>query len=111
MKSLLYVAAPYTDPDPVANTHAVCKLATEIYESTPWCPVVPHLAMIWHTVTPRPYDHWLDYCLILMRRCDAIVRLPGKSYGADREMIEAADAGLRVLDYGTLPEAVRQHWR
>jgi len=110
-RQLIYVAGPYTSPDPVANTHAVCRVAMAIYETTDWCPVVPHLSLLWHTVVPRPERHWLDYDLHLLRACDAIVRLPGYSAGADGEMAEAERIGLTVVDYHSLPPEAKAAWR
>lgn len=109
-RPLLYVAGPYSKPDPVSNTHAVCRVAIEIYERTEWCPVVPHLSLLWQAVTPREYRHWLDYDLHLMRRCDAVVRLPGTSPGADEEIEEANRLGIRVLCIDELPPEAMTHW-
>jgi hypothetical protein len=109
-RKLLYVAGPYTRPDPVANTHAVCRVAMEIYERTEWCPVVPHLSLLWHAVTPRGERHWLDYDLHLMRRCDAVVRLPGESPGADAEIVEAVRLGMRILGLDEIPAEAIDCW-
>lgn len=109
-RKLLYVAGPYTRPDPVGNTHAVCRVAMEIYERTEWCPVVPHLSLLWHAVTPREYDHWLEYDLHLMRKCDAVIRLPGESTGADAEIVEAVRLGMRILSLDEIPAEAIDCW-
>jgi hypothetical protein len=110
-RRLIYVAGPYTHPDPVENTHATCRVAMAIYERTEWCPVVPHLSLLWHAVVPRPERHWLDYDLHLLRACDAIVRLPGFSRGADGEMQEAERIGLPVVQFDDLPREAIAAWR
>jgi hypothetical protein len=110
MRPLLYIAAPYTSPDPVANTHAVCRLAMIVYDETDWCPFVPHLSLLWQAVTPRPAAHWYEYDLHVLRQCDAIVRLPGESPGADREMDEAHSLGLKIVGFYDLPREARGEW-
>lgn len=111
MRPLLYMAGPYTNPDPVANTHAVCKAAMHVYEQTQWCPVVPHLSLLWHAVTPRHEVHWYEYDLHLLRKCDAIVRLPGASVGADNEIVFARNHGIEIVSFESLPIEAIEAWR
>lgn len=96
-KPLVYVAGPYQFPDPVENTHKTCKIATELYESGLVTPVVPHLSLLWHIITPRPVRFWLDYDLELLAHCDALLRLEGKSAGADEEVSFASGRGIPVF--------------
>lgn len=110
MRPLLYMAAPYTRPEPVANTHAVCKVSMIVYEQTVWCPVVPHLSLLWHAVTPREEAHWYEYDLHLLRKCDAIVRLPGFSVGADKEIVVARERGIEIVEFDALPQSARDAW-
>lgn len=111
MRPLLYVAAPYTKPEPVANTHSVCKVAMIVYEQTNWCPVVPHLSLLWHAVTPREEIHWYEYDLHLLRACKAIVRLPGFSIGADNEVVFAKEHGIEIVEFESLPVEAADTWR
>lgn len=110
MRPLLYVAGPYTRPDPVENTHRAARVATWIYENTRWVPMLPHITLAWHLITPRPVDFWYDLDLQHMLRCDAIVRLPGASTGADRELAVALEHGLEHVQYETFPEQVQDIW-
>jgi len=97
-KKLVYVAGPYTNPDPVENTHNAIKFCTELLDDGVVTPICPHLSMLWHAVTPRPYRTWLDYDLELLDLCDAVYRLPGQSSGADAEVQHALnDLGLIVF--------------
>lgn len=109
-RPLLYVAGPYTRPDPVVNTNAACKVGMIIYEFTDWCPVIPHLSMLWHAITPRAVDHWYQYDLHVLAGCHSVVRLPGESSGADREMEKAAGWGMTVIEFDDLPFAARCEW-
>ena len=48
---LIYVAAAYTEPDPVENTHAVIQIADALLDAG-FTPLVPHLTLAWH-LEPR----------------------------------------------------------
>lgn len=89
MKPLIYIAGPYTHPDPVENTHKTIHAAEEV-ESLGAAIVIPHLSLLWHIVSPAPIERWYERDLAIMHRCDALVRLPGNSSGADAE-VEAFD--------------------
>lgn len=109
-RPVLYVAGPYTRPDPVINTHGACRVGTIIAEQTNWIPLVPHITLLWHAVTPRPIDFWYDLDLNHMEICDAVVRLPGDSSGADAEMAHADEVGLTVIKFEQLPADARAAW-
>lgn len=110
MSRLLYLAAPYTNPDPVENTHRVLRTATAIYEHTDYVPFVPHLNMLWHTVTPQSPDYWYEIDFHYLRNCHAIVRLPGHSPGADDEMAwaMAEENDIEIVEFESLPQIVRE---
>ena len=93
---LVYVAGPYTKPDPVENTHRIIEIADRLWDLGV-VPVVPHLTLFWHFLKPRSYQEWLDYDLHIMARCDAVLRVPGESHGADGEVAEALARGQPVL--------------
>ena len=42
---LIYIAAPYTHDDPVANTHAVIRIADALLVAG-FTPLIPHLTWI-----------------------------------------------------------------
>jgi nucleoside 2-deoxyribosyltransferase len=95
---LVYIAGPYTSPDPVENTHDTIRIATRLYESGHLVPLVPHLTLLWHLVEPRPPDFWYAYDMHLLRRCDAVLVLPGLSPGADLEVTEAKRLEIPTFD-------------
>ncbi len=84
----IYIAAPYTHPDPIVNTRATVLAGEAVLQAGAF-PIVPHTSMIWHLVSPHDVDWWYAFDLQLLERTDALLRLPGASTGADREMIEA----------------------
>ena len=104
-KARIYVAGPYTIPDPCVNTHDAIHVGQALLASG-FVPFVPHISHFWHTMLPNPYDVWLDWCLEWVKVCDGLVRIPGKSSGADKEVELARWLGMpiffsikEVLDY------------
>lgn len=97
VKPLVYVAGPYTNPDPVENTHHAIRIGSHLLDEGVVTPLVPHLNLTWHLMRPRPYQDWLDYDLELMRRCDAVYRYEGESPGADAEVAQARQWGIPVF--------------
>lgn len=97
MSALVYIAGPYSKPDPCENTHRAIEIANSIWNLPGLVPVVPHLTHFWHTMTPKPYREWLAYDLQIMRRCDVVLRIPGDSAGADDEVADAERHGIPVV--------------
>ena len=93
---LIYVAAPYTQPDPVQNTHAVIRIADAMLDAG-FIPLIPHLTLAWHLVSPKPYDTWLAYDRHLLVRCDVLLRVPGYSHGATQECTFADELAIPVI--------------
>lgn len=95
MKPLVYVAGPITgDPfgcvrQAVAVFGALRRLGC--------VPILPQLSVLAEMVEPRPYDEWISYGLDTVERCDAVLRLPGQSPGADAETAHAAAFGVPVF--------------
>ena len=96
-KPLVYLAGPYTDDDPVANTNAAIALADRVLLEQLVTPIIPHLTMAWHLVSPKPYTEWMAYDLDVLARCDALLRFGGSSSGADSEMAFARSQGIPVF--------------
>jgi hypothetical protein len=103
-KPLIYIAGPYTLPDPVLNLHRALEVAEEV-EHIGGAVLVPHLSMIWHIVSPDEEIVWYERDLQQMARCDAVVRFPGDSVGADKEVKEAERMGLPIFYYDWLEAA------
>jgi len=95
MKPLVYIAGPYTKPDPCENTHKALLAADALLDCC--APVVPHLSHFWHTMSPKPYEFWLELDLAYLATCAALLRLPGESAGADAELVKAREWGIPVF--------------
>lgn len=96
MSYYVYIAAPYTNPDPVENTHTAVRMADSLRELG-FIPFCPHLSLLWHMVCPHEPDYWYEYDLEWLLQCDVLLRLPGDSYGADREVEFALEHDIPVL--------------
>lgn len=82
----VFISGPYTFPDPVANTSVVIKVWHELRDKG-YYPFAPHaISLTLHLVTPRSYEDWLDWDQYWLFFCDCVLRLPGRSLGADREI-------------------------
>jgi hypothetical protein len=94
---LVYVAGPYTNPDPPVNVRVAGLAAEPLQQSGCIIAYVPHISMLWHLIAPHDLQHWYEYDLHLLGRCDAVLRLPGASTGADNEVEVAEELGLPVF--------------
>ena len=92
----IYVSGPYTKPDPVENTHKAIQVGNRLRDAGHF-PFIPHLTLLWHSVTPKPYDFWMEYDFEWVKACDAVLRMPGESSGADREVALAEQLGIPVF--------------
>lgn len=98
MKPLVYVAGPYSAPDPVVNTRTAITVGLELIDSGLVVPLIPHLSMLSHLIDPRPIAYWYRYDLDLLDHCAALLRIPGASAGADAEVERAKVLEIPVLD-------------
>lgn len=96
MKPLVYIAAPYSS-DPVGNTRRVIEEGMALWRTGLVAPLIPHLSLLSDLVCPMPCEDWYAFDLDLVDHCDAMLRLPGKSTGADNEVCYAEEHGIPVF--------------
>ena len=92
----IYIAGPYTSGDTVQNVSEAIRAGDKIAKAG-YYPFIPHLTMFWHLICPHEYEFWLDQDMAWLLACDYLVRLPGSSSGADKEVIVAFKAGIPVF--------------
>jgi hypothetical protein len=97
-KPLVYVAGPYTHPDPVENTHKAIRAGIALQETGLCAIIIPHLSMLAHVVSPRPPSFWYELDLDQIAHADALYLLPGESWGADREVERAHELDIPVFE-------------
>ena len=97
MIRFIYVAGAYTAPTPAqveANVAAAIDAGARLIAAG-LCPFIPHLS---HYVRLFPYETWMALDFAWIERCDALLRLPGASRGADREADHARALGLTIFN-------------
>jgi hypothetical protein len=71
--------------------------AADVLLNSGCTPIVPHLTYFWAMVHPHPVEDWLRMDMELLEVCDCLLRLPGKSEGADQEIAAASRLGIPVF--------------
>ena len=94
--TLVYVAGPYSKPDPEDNVIAAIDVTNKLIDLgfTPYC---PHLTHYINQRVYRPYEYWLAFDMHWLRLCDAVLRIPGESHGSDLEVAEAKARNIPVF--------------
>ena len=96
MIARVYIAAPYTKGDVAVNVRSAYEAANRLADLG-FAPFVPHATHFWHLLFPRPYEFWLALDNEFLPCCAAVLRLPGESNGADKEVALAQRLGLPVF--------------
>lgn len=92
----VYVAGPYTQGDVARNVRNAFEAATDLADRG-FAPFVPHSTHFWHMLFPQPYEFWIELDLRFLPACDAVLRLPGPSSGADKEIARAGELNIPVF--------------
>lgn len=95
----IYVAGPYTATE-VAEVESNVQKAIDAGEALAQCgyaALVPHLNRYWDLRHPHSYSHWMDWCLSWLAVADAVLRIPGNSPGAEREVDYAEKHNIPVF--------------
>lgn len=92
----VYIASPYTVGNPLENVRRSLSVAHDLRKLgfVPFAPLLSHYA---NEMYPETYDTWLREDFAWLRCCDAVLRLPGESKGADLEETHAKRAGIPVF--------------
>ncbi len=92
----VYIASPYTIGNKRDNVNRQIDVAEQLanHGILPFWPLSSHY---WHCRHPHDYEFWMQLDFEEIRRSDAVLRLGGKSAGADREIEFAASIGLPVF--------------
>lgn len=93
---LVYVASPYTLGDQATNVGIQIKAGNLLLDNR-IAPVVPTLNHFMQIQQSRHEEDWMQMDFAIVSRCDAVLRLPGESKGADREVALAHELGIPVF--------------
>lgn len=92
----VYCAGPFTKPIPTHTTNRAVLIGKSVVELG-HIPFVPHLYLLWDTVSPESYDYWMNLCFAWISKCDVLYRAPGESSGADQEVALARKLNIPVI--------------
>jgi hypothetical protein len=96
MKPLVYVAGPYAS-HPTHNTWAAVVAGLGLWRTGRVAVLIPHTSLVADLVVPMLEADWYAFDLDQLAHCDAVLRLPGESRGADAEVAFAEEHGLPVF--------------
>ena len=106
----IYVAGPITKGDTHINVRNGMLAGLELIKRG-FVPFVPHLDYGMRFIDPDTmhYENMLAQDFAWIERCDALLRLPGDSSGADREVKHALEHGLIVVNHIDYLEEANAH--
>lgn len=96
MRLLIYVSSPYSCGDQAANVRRQIDVGHELMDRG-HSVILPNLTHFMQIVRPRDYEEWLRMDEHIIERCDVVLRLPGASPGADREVEHAEKNHVLVV--------------
>jgi hypothetical protein len=121
-RPVVYVAGPISKGDLPLNVMRANAAGLALLKAG-LAPVVPHGSCFWGNkaiwddasigLSPEAlpagttHEEWVGADIEIVRRCDAVLRLPGESAGADREVEAAIWHGLPV--FHSLQSVLRWH--
>lgn len=94
-RTRVYVAGPLSTGDRRANVQKAMDVGRELIQAG-FAPLVPHLTDFLDPTDALGWETWIDVDLVWVAVSDALLRLPGDSRGADREVAHAESLGIPV---------------
>lgn len=97
-KPKVYISGPLTTGKPMQNVHMALDAATRLMHEG-FVPFVPHLTWFWEGLyrTEFSYNDWLAWDMEWLDVCDAMLRLPGDSFGANKEARYATNHEIPIF--------------
>src|SRR4029077_6312199 len=92
----VYIAGPYTHGDVAENVHNACLTWKALWDAG-YVPICPHCPHMQHLIDPMTYARWLESHTFLLSVCHAVLRIPGPSDGADKEVEMATQIEIPVF--------------
>lgn len=101
LRTRIYIAGPITLGDVDQNVRNAVAVGLDLHHRG-YAPFIPHLShyaepLATWTTNPARYEAWLEVDQSFIAVCDALLRLPGPSRGADREVTWAYRLGIPVF--------------
>lgn len=99
-----YVSGPMTVGDWDTNIRRGIDAGEEVYKAG-FLPFIPHCFEAWGKRHPKSWEDWMEIDLQWVEACDALLRIPGESKGADIEVAHALKLAKPVAY--AIPELVK----
>lgn len=96
MRRTTYIAGPVTAGDRIHNFNQACIAQRELMAAG-FAPLNPMLSMLHPAAWQIPHEDWMESDLPWVAVADCVLRLPGESVGADREVEFARERGIPVF--------------
>lgn len=92
----VYISSPYTNGDKYQNVRRAMMVAKGLIDLglNPLQPLLNHFFAIHY---PLNYETFMQMDLDWVEACDCVLRMPGESEGADREVVHAINLGIPVF--------------
>lgn len=97
-RKLIFVSGPVSSDPYGCIPKAIAKF-DELWDEG-WCPILPQLSVFQNMFSEHEYEEWMEYFDAIISRCDALYRMEGDSFGADREVERAERLGIPVFYEG-----------
>lgn len=97
MRAVVYIAGPLTQGHQMNNIREALAYYNVLIESG-YAPICPHLAFFSQIMEDHDYEEWMDVDFALISKSDVLLRIPGDSPGADREVEFALERGIPVVE-------------
>lgn len=93
----IYISGPITIGNQEANVTQAMQAHHELMDLG-YYPFCPHLGYYLDRMQERPWKEWIEHDLQWIEHCDALLRLPGDSVGAEIEARFAKHLEKMVFD-------------
>ena len=92
----VYIASPYTLGDTAVNVKKQIDTANALIKMG-YAPYAPLLCHFQHLIHPQDYEVWTIQTMEWLKCCDVVLRLSGRSAGADNEVMMAKKLEIPVV--------------
>jgi len=96
MRTRVFISGPLTRGDVATNVRRALRVFHGLLDHG-YAPFCPHLFVHAEEHRKRPREAWLQLDNEWLATCHAVLRLPGKSPGADAEVALANQLGIPVF--------------
>ena len=92
----IYIASPYSIGSEGYNVRVSLDAANELINEgyAPYAPLLHHFQ---HMIHPQGHNTWMELDIEWLSVCDALLRLPGESSGAEQEVEFARSNSIPVF--------------